>query len=207
MAYKPHYKEASKKQKKRFQKYLSEDEELLVVTGYGANYLKHRFALYMMFPGGLLWIGGVGLVYLLLPKDSYSTEDLWRLSIGFGLILGLILSMIFAYLKAIWQYHAHKYLLTDKRIIIKKGLMTVRLTAVLFDKITHLEVDQSWFDRLIMKHGDIIINTAGMHKDELRLDFIDYPIEFKGLMEKLISSNHRHFSHSGDTACTVDCAI
>ncbi len=92
----------------------------------------------------------------------------------------------------------------NKVTIIKKGLFTVRLTGVLFDKITHLEVDQNWFDRLIMKHGDIIINTAGMHKDELRLDYIDYPIEFKSLMEKLIGRERSHYSRPGDPVFTVD---
>jgi uncharacterized membrane protein YdbT with pleckstrin-like domain len=157
-----------------------------------------------MLPGFILWFAGVGIAYFFVPKDGYSTEDVWRLSIGFGLILGLVLSMVFAYLKAVWQYHAHKYLLTDKRIIIKTGLLTVHLTGVLFDKITHLEVDQSWFDRLVMKHGDIIINTAGMHKDELRLDYIDYPIEFKGLMEKLISRTQRQHGLEPDPVFAVD---
>lgn len=204
MAHRLHYTEASKKDKKKFQKYLSEDEELLVVTGYGKNYLRHRFAWYMVAPGAAFWLLAVGIVYLLLPKENYTKSEVWRLSLGLGLILGLFLSMAFAYLKAVWQFHAHRYLLTDKRIIIKKGLFNVRLTGALFDKITHLEVDQDWFDRLIMKHGDIIINTAGVHKDELRLDYIDYPIEFKNLIEKLINRERMHFTHSGEPVFTVE---
>ena len=67
-----------------------------------------------------------------------------------------------AILKTLHTYHANRYLLTTSRVIIKKGLFNIKLTATLYDKITHLEVDQSFFDRMLLHHGDIIINTAGM---------------------------------------------
>jgi uncharacterized membrane protein YdbT with pleckstrin-like domain len=151
------------------------------------------------------WVLTVGLLYLYFSQNgSYATSEIWRLSLGFGLMAGLLLSMGLAYLLAAWHFHAHRYLLTDRRIIIKRGLFNVRLTGAMWDKITHLEVDQSWFDRLVMKHGDIIINTAGMHKDELLIQYIDHPIEFKNLMEKLINRERMFLNRQKDPVFTVE---
>ncbi len=205
MAHKAYYKEATRKEKKKFQKYLSEDEDLLLVTGFGTNYIRHRFAFFMLIPGGVCWILGVGVLYYYFSHNpGFTPDDVWRLSVGFGLMLGLFLSMGLAYLLAAWHYHAHRYLLTDRRVIIKKGLFNVRLTGAMWDKITHLEVDQSLIDRMIMKHGDIIINTAGMHKDELVIKFIDHPIEFKNLMEKLINRERVLMGKKGEPVFTVE---
>jgi len=205
MAQKPHFKEASRKEKRKYQKYLAEDEELLLVTGLGVNYIRHRFAYFMLIPGAICWVLAVGVLYYFFSHNpNLSPDSVWRLAVGFGLMAGLILSMGLAYLLAAWHYHAHRYLLTDRRVIIKRGLFNVRLTGAMWDKITHLEVDQSWFDRLVMKHGDIIINTAGMHKDELVIHFIDYPIEFKNLMEKLINRERMFLSRKHDPVFTVE---
>src|SRR5260221_7722136 len=158
MAKKKRYHEASHKEKERFSHLLAEEEELVLVTGFGQNYLRHRFALYMMLPGGILWVGAIGIVYWYLSRNPLlTTDDLWRLSIGIGLLLGMVLSMLYAYLQVVWHYNAHRYLLTTRRVILKNGFFSVKLTSALYDKITHIEVDQSFFDRLIMRHGHIII--------------------------------------------------
>jgi membrane protein YdbS with pleckstrin-like domain len=199
------YKEATYKDKEHFRHLLADEEELVLVTGFGQNYLRHRFALYMMLPGGILWIAGVGIMYWYLATNPLITkDDLWRLSLGIGLLLGMVLSMIYAYLQVVWHYHAHRYFLTTRRVIMKNGLLSVRLTSALYDKITHIEVDQSLFDRLIMGHGHLILNTAGMHKDELRLKNIDSPIEFKNIMERLINRERENMGRVQGPSLTVD---
>lgn len=206
MAKKPHYAEATRKQKKQFGRYLAEGEELLLVTGFGTNYIRHRFALFMIIPGVVCWVLAVGALYYYFSQVNVISDsgDVWRLAVGFGLILGLILSAGLAYLLSAWHYHAHRYLLTDRRVIIKKGLFNVRLTGAMWDKITHLEVDQSLVDRAVMKHGDIIINTAGMHKDELVIKYVNHPIEFKNLMEKLINRERMFLGRRHDPVFTVE---
>jgi uncharacterized membrane protein YdbT with pleckstrin-like domain len=192
MAKKPTYHPATKKEKKTFKKYLAEDEELVVATGYGKNFMRHRFALFMLIPGGICWILAVVGMYYYLKNAGIDESDLWRLAVGYGLMIGLVLSMLVAYIKAIWLYHSHRYLLTTRRIIIKRGYFAVHVTSALFDKITHLEVDQSIIDRAIMGHGTIIINTAGVHKDVLSIDCVDDPLVFKNIIEKLINKEREH---------------
>ena len=183
---------ASPKDKKAFERFLSEDEELVMATGFGKNYLRHQFALFMMIPGGIFWIAGGGVAYYF---DS---------NIGYGLLAGMAASMVFAYLKTVWLYHANRYLLTTRRVIIKQGLIAVKLKSALYDKITHIEVDQGLMDRLIMKHGTVLIHTAGGSNDEIKLMNIDDPIDFKNLLERLINRERERFGGSTGPVVAVE---
>lgn len=180
------------KEKKAFEKFLSEDEELVMATGFSKNYMRHRFAYYLLWPGGICIGLGVGLAYL------------FQFNLGIGMLLGTILASVWAFILSIWHYHSNRYLLTTRRVIIKKGLISVKLISALYDKVTHIEVDQGIIDRLIMKHGDIIINTAGGNKDELRIICIDEPIKFKNLLERLINRERERFGGQTGPVVTLE---
>lgn len=183
---------ASAKDKQAFAKYLAEDEELVLATGFGKNYLRHRFLLYSLIPGSVFILLGLGWSYL--AKNN----------LGGGLLIGLIVAVVVALLKTFWTYHAHRYLLTTRRVIIKDGFFTVKLTSALYDKITHIEVRQNLIDRLIMRHGSIIINTAGGQKDEIKLNFVDAPIEFKNLLERLINREREQYGRTTGPVTAVE---
>lgn len=190
---KPKYSEgATLKDKKSFAKFLSEDEELVVAAGFGRNYIRHRFLYYIFLPGGIFILIGLGWAYF--TKDN----------LGFGLLYGLIAAIIAAFLKTLWTYHSHRYLLTTRRVIVKDGYFSVKLASALYDKITHLEVVQSFLDRIIMKHGSIIIHTAGSTKDELVLNNIDSPIEYKNLLERLINREREQFGRPTGSVVTLE---
>jgi membrane protein YdbS with pleckstrin-like domain len=185
----------SPKEKKAFDQFLSEDEELVLATGYGKNYMRHRYVYYMMWPGGVFMVMGLGLAYFM------------DFNLGIGLLAGLIASMFTAGVQSFWHYHANRYLLTTRRVIIKKGVFAVRLTSALYDKITHIEVDQGVLDRLVMKHGNIIVNTAGGNKDEIKILCIDEPIKFKNLLERLINRERERFGSPTGPVVTVEGEI
>lgn len=183
-----HYRESpTLAQKAAFKPYLSEDEELILVTGLSRAKIRSQALIYFLFPGIIFGVLGFGLaVYLGIHK-------------GTALIPALIAMVLVSVLKTIHLYHANRYLLTTRRVIIKKGLFSVKLTAALYDKITHLEVDQSFIDRLLLHHGSIIVNTAGMDKGEIILKYVDYPLEIKNLMERLINREREHFGGRGSS--------
>jgi membrane protein YdbS with pleckstrin-like domain len=176
---------ASIRDKKSFAPFLAEDEELILATGYGKNYLRHKFAYYLLWPGGIALILSAVIAYF----GEYN--------LGYALLFGLVGAGILAYLKTLHAYHSHRYILTTRRVIIKNGFFAVKLTSALFDKVTHIEVDQGFMDRMVMKHGNILINTAGGSKDEIKLLNIDDPIAFKNLMERLINRERERFGGSG----------
>lgn len=182
----------SPKEKKAFKDFLSEDEELVLATGFGKNYMRHKFAYYSIWPGGILMAIGFGLAYF------------YQFNLGVGLLGGFIAASIYALAQAIWHYHSNRYLLTTRRVIIKKGLLSVRLTSALYDKITHIEVDQGIMDRLIMKHGNIIINTAGGNKDQLLIAAVDEPMQFKNLLERLINRERERFGGQTGPVVTLE---
>lgn len=191
-----HYRESpTSKQKNAFKKYLSEDEELILVTNFSKAYIRSKFIIYLIFPGLLFFGLGLGLGWFL------GVSKIWALSFGCA---GMVSS---AMLKTMHIFHSNRYLLTTRRVIIKQGLFSVKLTATLFDKITHLEVDQSIIDRLLLHHGTIIINTAGMNKGEISLRFVDYPLELKNLLERLINREREQFGLRGATLTEVEGEI
>lgn len=191
-----HYKESpTQKQRDAFKRYLSEDEELILVTGFSNAYIRSKFIIYLFYPGLLLFGLGLGLGWLL------------KIGTTWALILAIVGLLISAILKTMHVFHSNRYLLTTRRVIIKQGLFSVKLIATLFDKITHLEVDQSIVDRLFLHHGTIIINTAGMNKDEISLRFVDYPMELKNLLERLINREREQFGLRGATLTEVEGEI
>lgn len=171
---------------RKFQKYLSDNEELVVVTGYGSTYLRQKFILQIILPG-IIWII-LGLVLAIYQKFNP----------GYGLLLGMIVSCLFSWLQTWITYQSHRYLLTNRRVIIKEGFVKIKLSSALYDKVTHIEVVQGLVDRLFLKHGKIIINTAGSNKDELVLDFVEEPIQFKNILERLIHQEREYFRSSGE---------
>lgn len=191
-----HYKESpTEKQRKAFSKYLSEDEELVLVTSFSKAYIRSKFIMYLLFPGILFALGGIGIAWLL------------ALSKQMAIILSISLMILSALLRTMHVYHANRYLLTTRRVIIKKGIFGVKLTAALFDKITHLEVNQGLIDRLLLHHGTILVNTAGLNKGEIALKYIDYPMELKNLLERLINREREQFGLKGATLAEVEGEI
>lgn len=191
-----HYRESpTEKQRKAFKKYLSEDEELVLVTGLSHAFMRNKFIIYLLFPGIIFAGIGLGLGWFL------GAGKLWAAILAGGFML------IFAILKTMHTYHSNRYLLTTRRVVIKKGIFGVKLSATLYDKITHLEVDQGIIDRLLLHHGSIIINTAGMNKGEINLKYVDYPMELKNLLERLINREREQFGMRGATLTEVEGEI
>lgn len=191
-----HYRESpTQSQKNAFRKYLSEDEELVLVTGLSKAYTRSNFVIYLLFPG-MVFLGlGLGLGWF------FGIDKIW------ALVLGMVLMFLSAIVRILHVYHANRYLLTTRRVIIKKGLFSVKLTAALFDKITHLEVDQGIVDRLLLHHGTIIVNTAGLNKGEIMLRYVDYPLELKNLLERLINREREQFGLRGVNLTEVEGEI
>lgn len=193
---KQHYQEApSLGEKKAFAKYLAEDEELIIATGYGKAYLRSRYVVNLIWPGIIPMALGLAVAYI------------FKFNLGYGLLIGIALASVTAFIQTFHTYHSHRYLLTTRRVIIKKGVFAVQLTSALFDKVTHIEVEQPFMDKVLMHHGKIIINTAGTNKGEITIDYIEYPIEFKNLLERLINREREQFGIRPGPVMTVEGEI
>ncbi len=187
---------ASAKEKHAFARLLSEDEELVIATGFGRTYLRQQFIIQVILPGIIFIFGGFAYAY-------FSKT----IAPGYGLLLGLLAACVFSFFKTLWIYHSNRYLLTTRRVIIKKGILAVRLTSALYDKITHIEMNQSLYDKIFLHHGIIKIHTAGSEKDELVLYYVESPIEFKNLLERLINREREQFGRPTGSVMAVEGEI
>lgn len=192
MAKKYYQDSVSQQQKDHFSKFLAEDEELVLLTGFSKLYLRQKMIIFILLPGAAFILGGVILGWWLKWDLAYS------------LLGGLIVAMLFAYVKMRFMDNANKYLLTTRRLIIKRGFFAVELSSALFDKITHIEVKQGFIDKYLMHHGTIIVNTAGMNKDAITLKFVDQPIAFKNILERLINREREQFSRQTGPVVTLE---
>jgi len=177
---KKHYTETATEQaKKSFRPFLSDDEELVIVTGLSHIYLRQQFMVFLIVPGAVFILIGLAVAYFMG----------WNLWVGIS--LGTLLDILISVYKMMLTHHAHRYLLTTRRVIVKQGYFSVRVISALYDKITHIEVEQGFTDRVLLNHGKIIINTAGTTKDEMILEYIESPVEFKNILERLINNERQ----------------
>ncbi len=180
-----HYKEnVSQKERHRFARFLAEGEELILVTGYSTMHIREIFIMALAIPGFFFMAIGFGAGF-------FPNHDITRA--GYGLLIGLVIAGIVGFFKAYFVHHSHQYLMTTRRLIIKKGFFVVNLTSALYDKMTHIEVFQGFVDRFFMYQGKVIINTAGMNKGEITLEHVGYPVEFKNLLERLINREREQY--------------
>ncbi len=109
-----HYTDSpSEKQKKAFSKYLSEDEELVLVTGVSSAYLRQEFILFLLMPGLFFVLGG-GLFGWFIGFSKVWTA-----------IFAISLMLICAILKTVHLYHSNRYIFTTRRAMIKRGIFGV----------------------------------------------------------------------------------
>jgi len=119
--------------------------------------------------------------------------------IKFGLIVWAIISLpllfaaglgIFTFLIALFYYGfylkvANAYALTNKRVLIHRGWLSTNTTSIDYSKITDVNVQEPFFDRIITHTGHIAINTAGTTLHEVILKHIEAPYEIKKKLDLL----------------------
>lgn len=89
-------------------------------------------------------------------------------------------------LKLVHLRHSKTYILTDRRVLIKDGVLSVRITTAPYDKITHITVREDFFKKMSYGIGDITIHTAGPTPVEIDLVKVQNPMQVKNLMEQLM---------------------
>lgn len=134
---------------------LSPKEEIKKQFGVGKKFIKYNFIFWLI-------IGIAGLPIL----------------IGF-IILPITLFYYLVYIKK-----AYQYALTNKRILVKKGLFSTKFTSVDYDKITDIHVNEPFWQKFY-KTGDLIVNTAGSDTAEIVLNYIENPYKVKKEIDEI----------------------
>jgi uncharacterized membrane protein YdbT with pleckstrin-like domain len=98
-------------------------------------------------------------------------------------ISALIFFLAFAPISIFYHLYylriANAFVLTDRRIIVKRGWLNTSIKSVNYDRITDVGVEQSFLDKILYNTGTLSISTAGGDGYELELNCISNPHEMK----------------------------
>ena len=125
-------------------------------------------ALLLFVFGGLLPFGKI----VLLGLTAY-------------VLLGLFALLITLYhvLASLVDYTTAEYAITDKRVLMKTGLLHRKSLAIFLSKIESIHVDQKLLGRLC-NYGSIVITGTGGGKDPFH--YIPSPVEFRSIIQEQI---------------------
>lgn len=171
---------ATDKQKKKYSHYLAEGEEIVAVFGIGERYFWITIISYILL---VIILALYPSVLLTLPDFPIGPSQ------KFLLYLPAILVALFGLpyiVKLIHLKHKMAYIFTDRRVLVKEGVLSVKLTSAPYDKITHLTVKEDFLKRISYQIGDITIHTAGPTPIETDLVKVQHPMQVKNLLEELI---------------------
>ena len=98
------------------------------------------------------------------------------------LLIPLLLFGLIWILIAIYRKLTLRYLVTDKRVIVKKGLIGQSTVSADYSKITDITVQQGILGRLILHTGTIVVNTAGTDLGEVTIKWVEDPFKAKDVI-------------------------
>lgn len=136
---------------------------------------KHKFADYLGEGEEIVAVFGIGNKYF------------WLNAISLGILSIPLVGLPFL-LKLIHLRHSKTYILTDRRVLVKDGVLSRKITSAPYDKITHITVRETFINKMSYNIGDITLHTAGAGPVAIEVDLIKVqnPMQVKNLIEELI---------------------
>lgn len=121
----------------------------------------------------VLWAAAVLLLIYYLFPDDFNKSDLFWLIIFFAGWGG------YEFLK-LWT---REMAVTNKRVVLRKGIISIDSDEIKNPKIEGIEVEQSVLGR-ILGYGDVCFAGVGIGK--LKFAAVDHPWEVKRLAEEIV---------------------
>ena len=157
------------------EKNLIQGEEVLFRTRHHWIVMLGAFAL----GTALDLIGVAGIVFLLTRHDlSTGTRDGGLVAAGLALASGSALM-----LAGVMKLNATEMVVTNKRVIVKTGILTRRTFEMLLSRIESIGVEEPMLGRML-GYGTVILRGVGGTPDEF--DLIARPLEFRSHVQEQI---------------------
>jgi len=172
-------KRPTKSQKKRLSKLLSAGEEVVYVTTVGTRYFYISLFFLLLLPL-ILTYAAIFMFFGIINIQEYS----WLKYLGVFPVIALIYNTP-KYTHIIRMRQSFTYALTNRRFLIVRGIFSRKIVTAPLTAITHVTVEQSFFQRFIFNTGHLVIITAGFDQREIVIENIGNPLEFKILIEEL----------------------
>jgi len=121
------------------------------------------------------------LLWIFIGSTSFIVLK-WNAYLGFlPIIYG-----IFSAVSSLISYYFSEYGITDKRVLIKTGLVRRKSFEIFLKRIEGVYIDQSILGR-IFDYGIVVISGIGGSKDFF--PYIPTPLKFRSKVQELIASN------------------
>lgn len=134
---------------------------------------KKKFAKYLA--------SGEELVAVIGISDRYFYTNLFYLSVLSIMVIGLPFLGKLLHLK-----HGRKYILTNRRVLVRTGIFSTELTSAPLNHIARITVKENFLHKISYQMGDVIMQTTGPTPVEIHLVNVYNPIEVKNLIEELM---------------------
>lgn len=127
------------------------------------------FTLFLLFGSDF----DIGVVSLLIALQIYQ----------FSVLIIFVFTLIL-FIKAYITYQTSEYGITNKRVLLKRGLIQRVSLEIFLDRIEGIQVDQSIFGR-ILNYGTLIIIGTGGTRDPF--SYVPDPLSFRKKVQEQIS--------------------
>ena len=166
-------------QKKKLSKLLSRGEQVVYVTSIGTRYFYTNLLFLLVIPLICTYVA----IFMFFGVISIPNYDYLKYLGIFALLL--LVYDTPKYTRLIRQKQSFTYALTNRRFLIVRGIFSRKIVTAPLTAITHVTVEQSFFQRFLFDTGDLVIITAGFDQREIVIENIGHPLEFKILIEEL----------------------
>lgn len=174
-----HHKPPTKRQHKKISKFLSANEQLILVTSIGPRYFWFNAFFLLIIPLLFFYLS----IFMFSGVIAIPSLDWLKY---FGILAAMIL--LFNFKKAtgiIRKRQSFNYVLTNRRCLIISGIFTRKIITAPLDRITHITVEQSFAQRFLYNTGHLLIITAGFDQREIVIENIANPVKVKIFIEEL----------------------
>ena len=157
------------------------------------NLLKDEQLVYAMRPHWVIFAWSIWMLlfsfYVLLFASSVlDIELLFGTTLRVDVVIALLCIGGYSYLLALIYYKNAEYGVTNKRVVIKIGLIRRQSLEIMLDKVEAVMVDQTFFGR-IFNYGRITIVGTGGTNDSY--PYIPNPLEFRRQVQQQIDLHER----------------
>src|SRR3990167_6088735 len=169
----------TKSQKKKLAKLLGQGEQVVLVTTIGQRYFIFVLIFLFVLPLFVFYASFLMLMgFFDLPAYPWAK---WLVIPA--LILLIYNTPKFAHLLRMRQ--SYTYALTNRRFLIIRGIFARKIVTAPLTAITHVTIEQSFWQRFLFNTGHLVIITAGFDQREIVIEHIGNPVEFKIMIEEL----------------------
>jgi uncharacterized membrane protein YdbT with pleckstrin-like domain len=121
-----------------------------------------------------------GAMALVAVIFAVGQPSVWWVALAFGVVTAL------TFVSSWFRSSSSEFAVTDKRVIIKVGLVRRRTLETMLGKVEGIGVDQSLMGRML-GFGTIVVTGTGGTKEEF--DRIANPLEFRRQVQAAISAS------------------